>query len=106
MSVPLKVLLFLFDILLLNISIFVAFYFSDNSFLLVDRHGFSYLIIYSNLAWLFLILVSGPYSLNKGWAILKILKNQLAFLFIHLLVIASLVVFFDRHYSIYQIVFI
>lgn len=106
MSSILKVLFFLFDILLLNISVFLAFYVFDNSFLTTDRYGFSYLIIYSNLAWLFLILVSTPYSLNKGWTISKIIKNQLAFLFIHLLVIASLVIFFDRNYSAYQIGFI
>ncbi len=106
MSVFLKVLLFLFDILLLNISIYIAFYNSDNSFWYSNRQGFIYLIIYSNLAWLFLIMVSAPYNLNKGWAVQKILKNQFSFLFIHLLVIASLVVFFNRNYSIYQIALI
>jgi len=101
-----KILLFLVDILLLNLSVLFAFYFFDNSFWISDRQGFTYLAIYSNLAWLFLIMVSAPYSLNKGWTVSKILKNQLSFLFIHLLVIASLVIFFNRIYNVYQIAFI
>ena len=99
-------LLFLSDILLLNLSVFAAFYFYDNSFLAIDKVGFIYLVIYSNLAWLFLVMVSAPYGLTKGWTVSKILKNQVAFLFIHLLVIASLVIFFHKNYSLFQIVFI
>jgi len=51
-------------------------------------------------------MVSSPYQLNRAWSILKILKNQLAFLLIHLLVIASLAVFFNREYSGEQVVLI
>ena len=103
MSGLFKVLFFLADVLLLNLSIFVAFYFHDSAFLSLDKVGFVYLMIYSNLAWLFLVMVSAPYGLTKGWTVSKILKNQLAFLFIHLLVIASLIVFFNRSYSPFQI---
>lgn len=101
-----KILFFISDILLLNLSIFAAFYYYGSSFWAVDKVGFIYLIIYSNLAWLFLVMVSAPYSLTKGWTVSKILKNQIAFLFIHLLVIASLVIFFNRNYSVYQIILI
>ncbi len=106
MSGLFKILFFLSDVLLLNLSIFVAFYYYDSSFWAVNKVGFIYLIIYSNLAWLFLVMVSAPYGLTKGWTVSKILKNQLAFLFIHLLVIASLVIFFNKNYSPFQIVFI
>ena len=92
--------------MLLNLSISAAFYFYDINFWTTDKVGFIYLIIYSNLAWLFLMMVSAPYSLTKGWTVSKILKNQIAFLFIHLLVIASLVIFFNRNYGLYQIAFI
>lgn len=103
MTLFFKTLLFLFDFVLLNVSIITAFYIFDHSFFAADRQGFAYLVIYSNLAWLFLIMVSAPYSLNKGWTISKILRNQVSFLFIHLLVVASLVIFFDRNYDAYQI---
>lgn len=106
MSGLFKILFFLFDILLLNLSILAAFYFYDITFWTADKIGFIYLIIYSNLAWLFLVMVSAPYSLTKGWTVSKILKNQIAFLFIHLLVIASLVIFFNRNYGLYQITLI
>ncbi len=106
MSGLFKILLFLSDILLLNLSLFTAFYVHDNSFFATDRVGFIYLIIYSNLAWLFLVMVSAPYGLTKGWTVSKILKNQVAFLFIHLLVIASLVIFFNKNYSPFQIALI
>lgn len=103
MSGLFKILFFLSDLLLLNLSVLAAFYIYDNSFWTVDKVGFIYLIIYSNLAWLFLVMVSNPYSLTKGWTVSKIFKNQLAFLFIHLLVIASLVIFFNKNYSPFQI---
>ncbi|NBP68256.1 MAG: exopolysaccharide biosynthesis polyprenyl glycosylphosphotransferase [Cytophagia bacterium] len=98
-----RVLFFISDILLLNISIFSAFYFWDITFWISDKIGIVYLLIYSNLAWLFLVIISEPYSLTKTWAVSKILKNQFAFIFIHLLVIASLVVFLNRNYSPIQI---
>lgn len=106
MSSLFKTLFFLADILLLNFSILAAFYLYDNSYWITDKVGLIYLIAYSNLAWLFLVMVSAPYSLTKGWAVSKILKNQLSFLFIHLLVIASLVVFFKRQYAPPQVLFI
>ncbi len=106
MSSLFKILLFLADILLLNLSILAAFYFYDSSYWVTDKVGLIYLSAYSNLAWLFLAMVSAPYSLTKGWTVSKILKNQLAFLFIHLIVIASLVIFFNRQYGLLQIVFI
>jgi len=106
MSGLFKLLFFLSDIMLLNLSVLTAFYLYDSAFWAVDKAGVIYLIIYSNLAWLFLVMVSAPYGLTKEWTVSKILKNQLAFLFIHLLVIASLVIFFDKNYSPFQIVFI
>lgn len=63
----------------------------------------AYLIIFSNLAWFFLVLVSNPYNINKSWSVSKIVRSQFVFLFIHLLVIASLVFFFKKEYSLFQI---
>lgn len=101
-----KVLFFISDFLLLNFSILAAFYLWDSSFWINDKIGIVYLLIYSNLAWLFLVIVSEPYSVTKSWTVSKTIKNQLAFIFIHLLVIASLVVFLNRNYSPIQIGFI
>lgn len=98
-----RILFFISDFLLLNFSILAAFYFWDSSFWINDTIGIVYLLIYSNLAWFFLVLVSEPYSVTKDWAVSKIIKNQLAFIFIHLLVVVSLVVFFNRNYSALQV---
>lgn len=106
MSKLFKSFFFIADILLLNLAILGAFYFHDNSIWLNDRFGFTYLLIYSNLAWLFLVMVSAPYKLSKEWSVAKILRNQFSFLFIHLLVIISLVIFFNKNYGFYQIVLI
>lgn len=96
-----KVLFFVGDLLFLNVSIYFSFYLtevSDSSF--VDK---VYLLIFSNLAWFFLVMVSNPYNVNKGWSVSKILRSQLAFIVIHLLVVASLVYFLKRNYSILQV---
>jgi Undecaprenyl-phosphate glucose phosphotransferase len=101
-----KILFFTSDFILLNISILAAFYFHDSSFWSTDRIGIVYLLIYSNLSWLFLVLVSAPYSLTKSWTLTKIIKNQLSFIFIHSLVVISLVVFLNREYGLLQIILI
>jgi Undecaprenyl-phosphate glucose phosphotransferase len=62
-----------------------------------------YLLVYSNLSWLFLIIISAPYSVQKGWAASRIVKSQTMFIVVHVLVIASMVVLFDREYSPMQI---
>jgi putative colanic acid biosynthesis UDP-glucose lipid carrier transferase len=101
MSALLKILFFIGDSLFLNASILLSFTFSVGSS--SSNSDKVYLLVFSNLAWLFLILVSNPYSLNKGWSVSKTIKSQLAFVFIHLLVVASLIFFFDRRYSLTQI---
>lgn len=65
-----------------------------------------YLLIFSNLAWLFLVLVSNPYNVTKGWSASKMIKSQMAFIFIHLLIVASLIFFFKKNYSVLQIILI
>ena len=99
MSVFLKALFIVCDLLFLNLSIFFSFYLIDEIFWINERADYVYLVIYSNLAWIFLIMVSAPYSATKGWTLSKILKSQIAFIFIHLLVVASLISFLNRTYS-------
>jgi undecaprenyl-phosphate galactose phosphotransferase/putative colanic acid biosynthesis UDP-glucose lipid carrier transferase len=93
-----KPLFFVVDLLLLNLSITLAFSLKPAS-----STDWIYLLIYSNLAWLFLSLVSNPYGITKTWTLSQIIKSQLVFLFIHLCVITSLVFFFKRTYSLWQI---
>jgi len=99
-----KILFFLIDTLLLNLAMLFAFYFNDSNFWINQKQDVVYFIIFSNASWLFLILVSMPYSLTKDWRLSKIIKNQLAFLLIHLLVIFSLISFLNKHYEFFQIV--
>lgn len=104
MPLVVKILFFLIDTLLLNIAMLYAFYFSDSDFWINQKQDVVYFIIFSNASWLFLILVSMPYSLTKDWRLSKIIKNQMAFLLIHLLVIFSLISFLNKHYEFFQIV--
>lgn len=98
MSAFLRTLFFVGDLFFLNISILLSFGVASST--MGDR---AYLLVFSNLAWLFLVMVSSPYNVNKGWSVSKIFNSQLAFIFIHLLVVASLIFFFRRQYAILQI---
>lgn len=91
------------DFLLLNLSILLSFYIYYGGPWTTDGISVVYFLIYSNLAWFFLVMVSEPYSITKNWTVSKIIKSQLAFIFIHLLVIGSLVLFFNKDYHIFQV---
>jgi len=105
MSFIIRILFFLGDLVLLNLGVVLSLHMvngPDSAHISDDV----YLLIFSNLAWLYLSLVSNPYNLTKAWSVSKTVKTQLAFLFIHLLVVASLIFFFNKSYSVYQIGFI
>lgn len=103
MSVFIRLLFFLGDLLLLNIAVVLSFMIGSEVEQLSDK---VYLFIFSNLSWIYLSLVSNPYNLDKAWILSKAIKMQLAFLFIHLIVVASLIFFLKRSYSVYQVGFI
>lgn len=95
--------IFLFgDLIFLNLCIVFSFIFAGESGIGVNSNE-AYLLIFSNLAWFFLVLVSNPYNIHKSWSVSKIVRSQFVFIFIHLLVIASLVFFFNKVYSLFQI---
>lgn len=97
-----KSLFFICDILLLNFSVMVSsLLFLDSRFIYASDNV--YLLLFSNVAWLFLVLVSTPYDISKGWTITRVIKNQLAFILVHSSVIVSLIVFFGKEYSWQQI---
>lgn len=100
-----KALLFIGDLFFLNLSIFLSSFIRNGIFEWSDTN-IVYLLIFSNLVWFFLVLVSTPYNVTKSWSISKVVKNQFAFLFVHLLVVASLFFFFEKTYSVAQIALI
>lgn len=106
MTFPLKIIFFISDIFFLNLAILLSFFYTEGDFRISDNINGLYLILFSNIGWFFLVLVSNPYSLNKGWSLSKIVKSQFAFIFIHLLIILSLVIFFGKSYSLVQILMI
>ncbi len=93
------------DILFLNTSILLSSLLLRGNFEFGNSENI-YLLIFSNLVWLFLVMVSTPYNVTKSWSISKIIKSQFAFLFIHLLVVASLFFFFNKFYPPLQIILI
>ncbi len=95
-----RVLFFFADLFFLNLAIYVSYL---TRFSASDDANRLYLVIYSSLAWLFLVLVSNPYGITKNWTLSKIIKSQFVFLFIHLLVVASLILFFKKSYTFPQI---
>jgi putative colanic acid biosysnthesis UDP-glucose lipid carrier transferase len=92
------------DLLFLNLVLALSF--NVTASWRSEASSMSYLIIFSNLGWLFLILVSNPYQIHKGWSVSRILKNQSAFIFIHLVIVASLIFFLKKNYPVVQIGFI
>jgi Undecaprenyl-phosphate glucose phosphotransferase len=104
MSALLRFVFFLGDLLFLNLSIVLSYSFFDVEILGEQKTNSVYLFIFSNLTWLFLIVVSNPYNYSRSWGIPKIIKSQLSFIFIHLLVVASLIFFFKKNYAPSQIV--
>lgn len=95
-----KVLFFFADLIFLNSAIYISYLLWASP---ADNVNELYLIIYSSIAWLFLVLISNPYSVTKNWSLSRIAKSQFVFLLIHILVVASLVVFFKKSYSFAQI---
>ncbi|MCB0487313.1 MAG: exopolysaccharide biosynthesis polyprenyl glycosylphosphotransferase [Cyclobacteriaceae bacterium] len=87
------------DWVLLNISIFLAHFFYFGSYNQIAEVNSIYLLIYSNLSWLFLALVSGYQVSPKSWTLLIAIKDQFLFLFIHSIVVAFLIVSFHKSYS-------
>ncbi len=103
MSSIAKYIFFFVDICLLNLALYSAFYVGNA---LTGNWAHSlYLIIFSNISWLFLVLISQPYGVTREWSVSRILKGQLAFLLIHLLVTSSLIVFLNRRYEVLHIVY-
>ncbi|MFM7854813.1 MAG: hypothetical protein ACKO96_23515, partial [Flammeovirgaceae bacterium] len=96
-----RFLFFLADLIFLNMAIHFSYVIWVSHFDTVNR---LYLIIYSNLAWVFLVLVSDPYGINKNWSLSKIVKSQFIFLLIHILVVNSLIIFFRKSYGYAQII--
>jgi putative colanic acid biosynthesis UDP-glucose lipid carrier transferase len=97
-----KIIFLIGDLLFLNLCIYLSISITDSYF---DSSAV-YLLVFSNLTWFFLVLVSNPYNINKGWSVSKIFKSQVVFIFIHLMVIVALIYFLKQHYSVFQIVLI
>ncbi len=93
------------DLILLNVSILLSYKFKNDTWAITTSDAI-YLLVFSNLSWIYLNLVSSPYQVSKGWRMSRLIKSQLAFLFVHLLVVASLVFFFKRNYTFLQLALI
>lgn len=102
MNSLIKILFLLGDLIFLNLCIYFSIRITSSP---IDSSAI-YLLAFSNLTWFFLVLVSNPYNINKGWSVSKILRSQFVFIFIHLLVIIALIYFLKQHYSVFQIVLI
>jgi undecaprenyl-phosphate galactose phosphotransferase/putative colanic acid biosynthesis UDP-glucose lipid carrier transferase len=100
-----KVLLFFADLICLNLCVYLSFALTGQTFSIQEANGI-YLVVFSNITWLYLVLVSPPYNVTKSWSVSKIIKSQVSFLFIHLLVVIALVIFFKRNYPPVQIALI
>lgn len=95
---------FVGDLLLLNVSILLSYTLFGIEILGPERANTIYLFIFSNLTWLFLVVVSNPYNVSVNWGIRKIIKSQLSFILIHLLVVSSLIILMRKSYLPQQIV--
>jgi putative colanic acid biosynthesis UDP-glucose lipid carrier transferase len=97
-----RVLFILGDLILLNFSLAISLKLTNHSWAAGSSNTI-YLLIFSNLSWIYLVIMSTPYNLNKGWSMARLIRGQIAFILVHLLVVASLIFFFKRDYSALQI---
>jgi putative colanic acid biosysnthesis UDP-glucose lipid carrier transferase len=103
MPVLFRILFLIGDVVLVNLSIFLSYYLNNKNVFGTEFTNSLYLFIFSNLAWLFLVLVSNPYNFTLSEGILHIFKSQMSFFFVHLLIVASLIIFFKKSYSVVQL---
>jgi undecaprenyl-phosphate galactose phosphotransferase/putative colanic acid biosynthesis UDP-glucose lipid carrier transferase len=104
MSTPLRIFFFISDLIFLNLSIYLSYLFFGIPITGQETIDFTYLILFSNLGFIFLVIVSNPYGFSRQIGFPRFIKSQLSFIFIHLLIVASLTVFFKKHYVFGQIV--
>ncbi|CAN5279271.1 undecaprenyl-phosphate glucose phosphotransferase [soil metagenome] len=103
MSILIRTAFFIGDLIFLNLAIAFSYALLGIEMMGEERSNSVYLFIFSNLTWLFLTVVSNPYSFSRSWSIPKVIRSQVSFIFIHILVVASLIFFFERKYTALQI---
>lgn len=94
-----RLMFFTADLILLNLCVWLSYVLTGGDVWGIDRTDSVYLIIFSNLTWLFLVVVANPYNVSRNWGLMKIVKSQFSFIAIHLLVMASLIFLLQKHYS-------
>ncbi|HQQ95903.1 MAG TPA: exopolysaccharide biosynthesis polyprenyl glycosylphosphotransferase [Cyclobacteriaceae bacterium] len=102
MPVIFRVLFFVGDMLFLNMAVILSYRFTSG---LIESQlvNLVYLLIFSNLTWFYLIIVSNPYNFSRNWGAVKFFKNQISYLVVHLVVVAFLILFFRKKYEPEQI---
>ncbi len=103
MSTTLRIFFSISDLIFLNLAIYISYFILGIVIEGEQAINFTYLILFSNLGFIFLILVSNPYGFSRRIGFPRFIKSQLSFLFIHLLIIASLIFFFKKHYTVSQL---
>jgi len=103
MSTTLRIFFSISDLIFLNIAIYISYSILGIAIEAEQAINFTYLLLFSNLGFVFLILVSNPYGFSRRIGLPRFIKSQLSFLFIHLLIIASLIFFFKKHYNLSQL---
>jgi putative colanic acid biosynthesis UDP-glucose lipid carrier transferase len=103
MSTTLRIFFFISDLIFLNFAIYISYLFLGIVIEGEQAINFTYLILFSNLGLVFLILVSNPYGFSRRIGFPRFIKSQLSFIFIHQLIVASLIFFFKKHYMVSQL---
>jgi putative colanic acid biosynthesis UDP-glucose lipid carrier transferase len=91
------------DLALFNAAIAFSYWVLGIPFLSQDLSNSIYLFIFSNVGWLFLILVTNPYNTTSTRREAVMLQSHFSFLFVHLIVVISLIFFFDKRYDFRQL---
>jgi Undecaprenyl-phosphate glucose phosphotransferase len=86
------------DLLLLNLALWISTS-GRLELTLINDSNELYLAIFSNLQWFYLLLLTRPYRIGRsiGWK--THLQGQISFVVMELIVILSLIMFFDKSYS-------
>ncbi len=92
-TIYIRTLLFLTDILLLNFSILLSYYFRFDSLDGLYESKYLILVAYLNVVWVVLVLLYSPYKISRSEPLTKILRKHFTLIIIQLLLTTAFFVF-------------
>jgi len=86
------------DLLFLNLSFILGYYFKFENFGRVFEHPYATLLIFANLIWLLMAFTTKSYSFSRVTQIAKVLRGLFVYIMLHMLFISAFWVYQKAYY--------